>query len=61
MSVKPEGLLGNIIFRSWHNFLFLDNIEKIQEKLSWVLNTFEILWKMEHLLCCLKIENDVMI
>ena len=29
------------IFRSWHHFLFLDNIEKIQENLSLVLNTFE--------------------
>ena len=29
------------IFRSWHHFLFLDNIEKFQENLSLVLNTFE--------------------
>ena len=29
-------------FRSWHHFLFLDNIEKIQEKFK--LN-FEYFWK----------------
>ena len=28
-------------FKSWHIFLFLDNIEKIKKNLSSVLNTFE--------------------
>ena len=32
---------GYSIFRSWHHFLFLDNIEKIKKILSQVLNTFE--------------------
>ena len=34
-------LLHMLFFRSWHNFLFLDNIEKINKSLSKVLNTFE--------------------
>ena len=38
---KNNGELLNLtFFRSWHHLLFLDNIEKIQEKIK-VLNTFE--------------------
>ena len=34
------------ILRSWHHFLFLENIEKkIKKKLSKVLNTFENIMK----------------
>ena len=29
------------LVRSWHHFLFLDNIEKIQENFKKVLNAFE--------------------
>ena len=44
-------LLTKVLFRWWHHFLFLDNIEKFKKNSSqkfWIL--LKILWKMEHLL-----------
>ena len=38
------------IFRSWHHFLFLDNIERIQKKFKFSFGIILKIWKMEHLL-----------
>ena len=55
-SLLVNRLLHRLFFRSWHHFLFLENIEKIRKKLSKVFGKLsicsflKIFWKIEHLL-----------